>query len=248
MILILGGSSEARALALALTAKSVPIISSLAGRIKDPALPAGKVRIGGFGGVDGLTKYLRENAIQAVINATHPFAATISASAEAACAKNSVPLLRLLRPGWDSLPGAASWHWVLDTQEAGAVAAELSDRVFLTTGRQTAHEYIPALGSRFTAVRVVQAPSEPLPETWEVITSRGPYSLGSEREFMSSRRVGALVTKDSGGTYTSAKLTAATELGIDIVIIRRPEPGQARRVESVDGAVSWVTALSALPH
>ncbi|MET3803812.1 precorrin-6x reductase [Nakamurella sp. UYEF19] len=105
-VLILGGTAEGRALAVACTAVGIQVLSSLAGRMSNPALPVGAVRIGGFGGVVGLTAYLREQPITAVVDATHPFAATISASAASACSATSLPLLRLARPGWSDRPGA----------------------------------------------------------------------------------------------------------------------------------------------
>ena len=155
-ILILGGTSEARELAAALVASGADVISSLAGRVSRPALPAGRVRVGGFGGVDGLVDYLRAGKITAVVDATHPFAAQISANAAAATALAGVPLLRLERPGWRDHPQAGSWTWVADAAAARA-AAEAARRPFLTTGRQSLEAFLP-WADRRAIVRVVDPP------------------------------------------------------------------------------------------
>ncbi len=249
-ILILGGTGEARTLAAALDRRGIPATSSLAGRVSRPRLPAGQVRQGGFGGVDGLAAYLVENGVAAVIDATHPFAATISANAVAACARTGVPLLRYARPGWSGLPGADGWTWVADHQEAARAAAAPGERVFLSTGRQPLSHFTGPLAGHAVLVRVVDPVEEPLPAGWQVIERRGPYLLADERELLRSFRTTTLVTKDSGGDYTRPKLDAAAELGVRIVIVRRPEPasvGTASEPESVatlDEAVQWAVAAS----
>ena len=173
-VLIIGGTAEARALAADLVGAGVGVITSLAGRVRDPALPAGPVRIGGFGGVAGLVAFLIEERITAVVDASHPFAAQISISVERASAEVGVPLLRLERPGWGDHPHAASWAWVPDA-EAARVAIASYRRPFLTTGRQSLAAFLP-LADRPVLVRVVDPPEFALPERWTVITSRGPYA------------------------------------------------------------------------
>lgn len=237
-VLILGGTGEARTLARSLTEVDVPVVSSLAGRVNDPALPVGRVRIGGFGGPAGLADYLRGHGIRAVVDATHPFATGISASAAAACATVGVPLLRLARPGWADHPLASTWQWV--DGAAAAVRAAAGRRVLLTTGRRTLGDFIP-LDSPFVLVRVVDPVTTPLPAGWSVLTSRGPYTVPGELALMHDHRIEALVTKDSGGAMTEPKLVAAQRLGVRVVILRRPagEPG-VPAVAGLADSVAWV--------
>ncbi|GAB3306563.1 cobalt-precorrin-6A reductase [Epidermidibacterium keratini] len=242
-VLVIGGTAEARALAAALHACDVPVVSSLAGRVSNPALPEGEVRIGGFGGVDGLVDHLRAAGYDAVVDATHPFAARMSAHAATACEVAGVPLLRLQRPGWGGHRDAERWHWVRDIDDARRSAESLGDRAFLTTGRQTLDAF-RSWTDRYTLVRLVEEPSWPAPTSWEVLRSRGPYSLDSERELLRSRGIDVLVTKDSGGSMTEAKLQAAGELDIPVVVVRRPPvPEGVMAVDSVDDAVAWTVTL-----
>lgn len=225
MILILGGTSEARALAAALVDRGVEVLSSLAGRVSEPALPTGPVRIGGFGGIDGLTDFIRRHRVDAVVDATHPFALHISENAAAATTRTGVPLLRLERPSWRTHPDADAWTWVESTTDVIAVAPD-ARRPFLTTGRQSLADFLP-WADRAVLARVVDLPDLELPATWEIIRSRGPYQLAGERGLMRDHGTDLLVTKDSGGTLTEAKLTASAELGIRVVVIARPRPGSA---------------------
>ena len=239
--LILGGTAEGRALAAAAVAAELPVISSLAGRVSNPARPAGEVRIGGFGGVSGLTEYLVTQRISAVVDATHPFAATISASAARACSDTGLPLLRLARPGWSTRPEAGGWHWVGSTTAAAQAAFGLGDKAFLTTGRQSLEDFIQALAGRETLIRVVEPPVINLPPAWELIQDRGPYAPAAELQLMASRAVNVLVTKDSGGHYTEAKLNAAAVLGIPVVVVRRPAAARGVPVvDSPDDALAWL--------
>lgn len=219
MILVLGGTAEARALAGLLQHEGVDFVSSLAGRVERPRLPVGEVRVGGFGGVDGLAAFLDQ--VEAVVDATHPFAAGISANAAAACARTGTPLLRLERPGWSQAPGAEDWHWVGGHDEAAAVTATLGTRPFLTIGRQQLAAFTGPLAEAEALVRVVDEPDVPLPDAWVVRLDRGPYSLEGERALMTEHRADVLVTKDSGGTWTWPKIAAATELGVPVVVVRR---------------------------
>jgi precorrin-6A/cobalt-precorrin-6A reductase len=240
-VLLLGGTAEARALARSLHAADVPVVSSLAGRVRRPRMPVGDTRVGGFGGPEGLSAYLREDRVAAVVDATHPFAAGISANAAAACSATGVPLLRLARPGWAQEPGAQRWHWVEDHDTAAESAARLGSRVLLTTGRQQLGRFTGPLATHAVLARVVDPVEEPLPRGWQVLLDRGPYLLEGELALMHRHGTDVLVTKDSGGTHTRAKLEAADVLGVDVVVVRRPPavPG-VRTVTDVDAAAQWV--------
>lgn len=239
MILVLGGTGEARALAGALDASGVPVTSSLAGRVTQPRLPAGGVRIGGFGGPAGLADWLRETGVRAVIDATHPFAERISATAVSACETTGVPLLRLERPGWRECPGDR-WTWVDSLEAAAAALPPLGERVFLTTGRQGLAAFAQA--EAWCLIRCVEPPAPPLPARHELILDRGPYTLAGEGALLDRHHIDALVTKDSGGELTVAKLDAARERGLSIVVVRRPPRPAAETVGTIDEALAWLSA------
>jgi precorrin-6A/cobalt-precorrin-6A reductase len=241
MILIIGGTAEARALAAELVAADAAVITSLAGRVQDPAMPAGRVRTGGFGGVSGLVAFLLEERITAVVDASHPFAAQISTNVERASIEVGVPLLRLERPGWSDHPAARTWTWVPDAESA-RVAVEEFERPFLTTGRQSLATFL-SLADRRVLVRVVDAPEFPLPSRWVLLRSRGPYTYDSERTLMINHGIDALVTKDSGGDHTVAKLDAAADLGIRVVIIARPASSDhVPMVQTTAEVLDWLRA------
>jgi precorrin-6A/cobalt-precorrin-6A reductase len=239
-VLLLGGTGEARALAARLY-PGTDIISSLAGRVPDPALPAGPVRIGGFGGVDGLRQWLRDNDITAVVDATHPFAATMTAHAAQACADLTLSHLVLARPAWD--PGNAVVVGS-DTEAADTVARGGYSRVFLTTGRSGVAPFTDS--DAWFLIRVVTPPDAGLlPRHHEVLLSRGPYAYDDEYTLLRDNRIDVLVTKNSGGDLTAAKLEAADTLGVAVVMIQRPPlPAGVRTVHTVDEAVDWVRGLS----
>jgi len=250
-ILVLGGTTEARALAAALTtpagsrpAPEAPgrgdrfrVISSLAGRTSAPLLPAGEVRIGGFGGVEGLVAFLRERRIDVLADATHPFAAGISANAVTAAARTGVPLLVLRRPGWREQPGD-DWHRVPSLAEAAAALPRLGRRVFLTTGRQEIAAFA-ALDQCWFLARSVEPPAPPAPRHLEVVLDRGPFSLASELRLLRDHRIDVLVTKDSGGA--DAKLAAARENRTPVVMVDRPpSPAGIPTVTTVSDALAWL--------
>jgi precorrin-6A/cobalt-precorrin-6A reductase len=247
VILVLGGTAEARELAAALHDRGVPVTTSLAGRVTRPRLPPGEVRIGGFGGPDRLADWLRAHRVGRVVDATHPFAERISASAVAACAVAAVPLLRLERPGWGERPGDR-WHWVDALEEAATRVEGLGERVLLTTGRQGLAAFAGNEQAWFL-IRCVDPPGPPLPGRHEVLLDRGPYTLEGELELIDRHRIDVLVTKDSGGSYTSAKLEAARARGLPVVVVRRPARPASERVSTVEQALGWATAdPAALPH
>lgn len=244
-VLVLGGTSEARGLADLLVRQQIPVISSLAGRVARPRLPVGGVRIGGFGGADGLAEWIDEHAIRAVVDATHPFARRISAAAADATARTGVPLVRVVRPAWTA--GADDrWITVADMAAAAdAVRGRPGRRVFLTTGRQDVGAFA-GIDDAWFLIRVVDPPTGSLPARHEVLMSRGPYRRSDELAILRGHRIDLLVTKNSGGAMTSGKLAAAAELGIEVVMVQRPvQRGAAAldTVESVDEAGAWVSAV-----
>lgn len=238
-VLILGGTREARDLATLLADQpSLRVVSSLAGRVRDPALPVGEVRTGGFGGPDGLAAWLLEQRVAVVVDATHPFAATISVSAAAACAATGVPLLGLAREPWT--PGHDDrWHEVDSLADAAALLPGLGRRVFLTTGRQGLAAFA-AVNRAWFLIRCVDPPDGPLPADARVILARGPYDAVAERALMAEHRIDVLVTKNSGGPLTSGKLTAAAELGLPVIMVRRPPRPDVPRRSTPDEAARWV--------
>ncbi|BEL12069.1 cobalt-precorrin-6A reductase [Actinoplanes sichuanensis] len=237
-MLVLGGTTEARRLA-GMVADEFDVVTSLAGRTTDPLRPAGDVRIGGFGGVDGLTRYLRDERIDAVVDATHPFAAAISGNAAVACGASGVPLLMVKRPGWTAGPGD-EWHRVASLPEAAGLLPGLGRRVFLTTGRQGLAHFAGLDGCWFLA-RSVEPPTGAVPPHLEVLLDRGPFTVESERELIIGHRIDVLVTKDSGGA--DAKLVAARELGVPVLMVNRPPTPDARTVSTADAAASWLRTL-----
>lgn len=240
-VLLLGGTAEARTLAERLLGSDISLISSLAGRVARPRLPVGPVRIGGFGGVEGLRDWLVEHEASAVVDATHPFAERISAHAATACRSAGIPLLRLQRTGWAELPAADGWHWVADHHAAASAAARLGERPFLTVGRQPLPAFLGPLRDTDALVRVVDPPELVLPERWRVVLGRGPYTAEVEREMFGDHGADVLVTKDSGGGLTRPKLEVADALGLPVVIVRRPRaPAGVDTASDIEAALTWV--------
>ncbi|MFF1545443.1 cobalt-precorrin-6A reductase [Streptomyces sp. NPDC058291] len=241
-VLILGGTAEARRLAELLHGTpGLKVTSSLAGRVAAPRLPPGEVRVGGFGGAGALTTWLREHAVDAVVDATHPFAGTIGFHAVAAAAAARVPLLALRRPGWSPVEGDR-WYDAHSLAEAAALLPRLGRRIFLTTGRMGLAAFA-GLDDLWFLARSVEAPEPPCPAAMEVLLDRGPFTLDGERELLRRHRVDVLVTKDSGGTATAPKLTAAREAGLPVVVVRRPPaPAGLPVVPDPQEATRWIEA------
>ncbi|MFD7440019.1 cobalt-precorrin-6A reductase [Streptomyces sp. NPDC059909] len=245
-ILVLGGTTEARALAGSLHAGAcgpgVRVTTSLAGRVAAPRLPRGEVRIGGFGGAEGLAAWLREHQVDVLIDATHPFAGTISFNAARAAGQAHVPLLALRRPGWAPVAGD-DWHTAGSLADAAEVLPALGRRVFLTTGRMGLAAFAH-LDDLWFLVRSVDPPEPPHPARMEIVLDRGPFTLDGERALLSHHAVDVLVTKDSGAAATSPKLTAAREAGIPVVVVRRPPVPEGVPVAATpEEALAWVGAL-----
>ena len=236
-VLVLGGTTEARELAAALAARpGVRVTSSLAGRVSRPGALAGDVRIGGFGGAEGLAAWLREHEVDAVVDATHPFAAGITANAAAAAATTGVPAVVLRRPGWRPGPGDR-WHMADSLAGAAALLPSLGRRVFLTTGRLGLAAFADLPELHFL-VRSVEPPEPPLPAHTEVLLARGPFTTDDETALLREHRIDVLVTKDSGGAATAPKLAAARQLGVPVVVVRRPPlPEGVTAVPDVPGVL-----------
>jgi len=245
-VLILGGTTEGAALAIhCATMPGVDIVSSLAGRVRELARPPGAVRVGGFGGTAGLAAYLEAERIDGVVDATHPFAARISAHAAQACAASRLPLLALVRPPWRAMSGDR-WHDVADMSHAATLAPALGARVFLTVGRQELAPFA-ACADRWFLIRIIDAPTVPLPPQHTLLRARGPFAHDEEEALLRDHAVDVLVSKNSGGDATYPKIEAARNLGIPVVMVQRPPRPPVPYVESVAEAVAWIGTLRASP-
>ena len=233
-ILILGGTAEARQVANRLVAVGHEVITSLAGRTQDPILPEGGLRMGPFGGIPGLCAYLRAARIERLVDATHPYAGLISINAVAAAQATGVKLVRYMRPAWVPQAGQ-SWVHVESAQEA-ADALPANANVLLTTGHTGLATFLERTDCRLH-VRVIEAPETNLPPHAELITTRPPYRLEGELALLRRHGITHMVSKNSGGEQTSAKLEAAAQLGVTVIMIGRPAYGPALEVASVDAAL-----------
>lgn len=244
-ILLLGGTTESAALATRLAGDDrFDVTLSLAGRTREPRPQALPTRIGGFGGVEGLARYLRAERIDAVVDATHPFAATMSQNAAAATQACGVPLLALRRPAWAAQPGDR-WFCVADMPAAAVALGDRPRRVLLTIGRQDLAAFHAAPQHHYV-VRSVDAPApDVLPPGAEILLARGPFALDDERALLHSRRLDIIVSKNSGGAATEAKLAAARELGLEVVMVQRPSKPAAATVSTVEAALVWLVARHA---
>jgi precorrin-6A/cobalt-precorrin-6A reductase len=244
-VLVLGGTGEARAIAAALDdAPGVRVISTLAGRIAAPRLPVGEVRVGGFGGPAGLAAYIEAEAVDAVVDATHPFAERMSWSAFEACSATETTLLRLERPPFARDP-AIDWHEVSSLDEAAGLLPQAGRRVFLTTGRQGLAAFAPVTDA-FFLIRCVAAPDiAALPPDRSVLLDRGPFTREGELALIDRHALDVLITKDSGGDMTQAKLAAARERELPVIVVARPSRPAAQTVQTVQEALAW---LGEHPH
>jgi precorrin-6A/cobalt-precorrin-6A reductase len=239
-LLILGGSGEAAALARALDGDArYDVTLSLAGRTSAPLQLPGKLRKGGFGGAEGLARTLRDEKFDLVIDATHPFADQIKANAIEATRLAGVPLLAIRRPPWTPIDGD---NWILVESIEGAAVAlgETARRVFLTTGRDELRPFAKA-SPHFYLLRSVEAPApDELPAHVELIRARGPFRLEDELALLKEHAIDIIVTKNSGGGATYAKLEAARTLGLPVIMVRRPSLPEAQSVETVGEALQWL--------
>ncbi len=239
-VLILGGTAEAAALARALAGEPrVAVTTSLAGRTRAPAELPGAVRRGGFGGAQALADYLKTRAVDLLVDATHPFAARISRNAAQACAAAGVPRLVLTRPPWTAREGDR-WTPVPDAGAAAAALPGLGARVFLTIGRQELAAFA-GLDDIWFLVRLVEPPEDPIPlEDFRLVLGRGPFSLAQETVLLRAHGIEAVVSKNSGGAGTYAKIEAARALDLPVVMVERPALTEGETVETVAAARAWI--------
>jgi precorrin-6A/cobalt-precorrin-6A reductase len=239
-ILILGGTTEARQLAQRLAPRTdIAVTLSLAGRTVSPLAQPVPVRSGGFGGIPGLASYLRDAAVYALIDATHPYAATISAHAISAARQTHTPMIALRRPPWNAV-AADRWTEVLDAPDAVRSLGVAPRCVFLALGRQEIAPFASAPQHHYL-IRSVDPVQPPLavPHA-RYIEERGPFGEAEERALLAEHAIEAVVAKNSGGAATYGKIAAARSLGIPVFMIRRPaEPG-GRAVTDVDAAMAWL--------
>jgi len=238
-ILILGGTAEARHLANRLVAIGLQVTTSLAGRTQAPLLPQGAVRIGPFGGVAGLCDYLRANGTERLVDATHPYAGRISGNAVEAAAQTAVPLVRFMRPPWTPLPGQ-EWTSADDAGQA-AEALPRGAKVLLTIGHAGLDHFVARADCQLF-LRVIEAPDLALPAHVQMIQSRPPYALEDEIGLMRDHGITHLVSKNSGGSQTAAKLEAAHKMGVQVLMIARPAYNAALEVADIEAVLEALNA------
>lgn len=237
-LLILGGTTEANALAKAVAEKGIPAIYSYAGRVDNPRPQPLPVRVGGFGGPEGLAGYLRDHEVTHVIDATHPFAAQMSGNAVAACRETDVPLAALTRPAWEVQDGD-QWHHVADIDGAVAALSGAPQRVFLAVGRMHLEDFA-AQPQHHYLLRLVDEPDGlPLPHC-DVVVSRGPFTEADDRALMKQHGIELVVSKNAGGSGARAKLDAARALGVPVLMIDRPALPQRTELTNVAQVLDWL--------
>lgn len=238
-VLILGGTGEAAAVAeLAVAEKRWHVLTSLAGRTKAPRALPGEVRVGGFGRVAGLAQYMRANGVTTLVDATHPFAVTISQHAHEACEQLGIPRVLLRRTPWQPTP-EDDWVVVSGFAEASKRIPGHARRVFLTTGKQNLADFV-AHDDKWFLVRVVDKPQSVPLAHYELVVARGPFSETEETELLGHHRIDTLVAKNSGGTGTYAKVVAARKLGVPVVMLLPPAPTPGEYVGTPAEIIAWL--------
>ena len=239
-VLVLGGTAEASALAAALADRGIKVVTSLAGRTREPAPIAGAVRVGGFGGATGLATYLSDHEVSACIDATHPFATEISRNAFAAATLTGVPLLHLVRPEWAERSGD---DWLrVPTLETAAQSLPIGVTALLALGRQHLHVFGARRDVKFVVRSIEPLPRDVLPQARRIL-SRPSKSSKDEAEFFRRENVQVIVSRNSGGPGAYAKIVAARELGLRVVMIDRELPPPGPRVSCLEDCVEWIAAL-----
>jgi precorrin-6A/cobalt-precorrin-6A reductase len=239
-VLILGGTTEARLLAGHLAGRAgLDVTLSLAGRTASPATQPVPVRVGGFGGAAGLADYLGSEHIDALIDATHPYASVISASAVAAAKKTAVPLVAMRRPPWIAAAGDR-WTEVSNIREAVLTLGPAPRRVFVALGRNELAPFNEAPQHHYL-IRSVDPVDPPLPLPHATyVTGRGPFGEADDRALLIAHRIEFIIAKNSGGAATYGKIVAARALGIGIIMLRRPRASDAPAVQTVAEALAWL--------
>jgi precorrin-6A/cobalt-precorrin-6A reductase len=239
-ILILGGTMQARELAERLAKRTdLDVIVSLAGRTKSPAPQPVPVRTGGFGGAVGLAEYLAKERIDALVDATHPYANIISANAAAAARQAGVALIAFRRPPWPAVAGDR-WTEAADVVDAVRRLGQHPRRVFVTLGRTELAPLSEAL-QHFYLIRSVDPVEPPLPlPSVRYVTDRGPFSAADDRALMRAHAIDAVIAKNSGGVASYGKIAAARALDIEVIMLRRPAPPDAPAVDTVDAVIAWL--------
>ncbi|NYF89511.1 cobalt-precorrin-6A reductase [Tunturiibacter empetritectus] len=241
-ILILGGTGEGTELALRLAHRpDLYTISSLAGRVSEPKRPEGIVRVGGFGGVDGLVSFLVKERIGMVVDVTHPFAVRISHNAELACARLGLSLIAFIRPPWTKTK-ADIWHEVKDFKEAASLVDFQKRRVLLSIGRQELNSFAACHNAWFL-IRAIEEPNGPLPRFHQILLQRGPFDLSEELRLLENHSINYVVSKNSGGPATYTKIQAAQLLKIPVVMVKRPVKHTASTVETLEEVLMEVDRL-----
>jgi precorrin-6A/cobalt-precorrin-6A reductase len=244
-LLILGGTGEAAALArgaLARFGDRMAVTTALAGRTRHPGPIPGQVRIGGFGGAPGLAAYLIEHAVDRLVDATHPFAVEISRAARHATDRGGVPRLVLLRPPWRRHP-LDRWIEVDSIEAASLLVGRIGKRAWLTVGSGSLAPFAREARVHYV-VRMIDPPREELPlRSHDIVLGRGPFSLPEERQMLQRHAIDVLVCKASGGPATEAKLLAARERGLPVIMVRRPPRETGPAVATVEAALDWLAGL-----
>jgi precorrin-6A/cobalt-precorrin-6A reductase len=244
-VLLLGGTTEANQIGRALVAAGVAGVYSYAGRTATPVPQPLPTRVGGFGGVDGLADYIRQEHITHVIDATHPFASQMSGHAVEACAKTSTPLIAYLREPWVESP-SDKWQHVDSFESAASALPEQPARIFLAIGRQHLAPFA-AQPQHFYLLRLVDVldTAMPLPDT-EIVLARGPFTIEGDLALLRAHRITHIVTRNAGGEGAKAKLDAARALGLPVIMIDRPSLPERSTAQNVEEIMRWLTHSACL--
>lgn len=239
-VLILGGTTEASALARVLVDRAdLDVVLSLAGRTETPIRPPIAHRIGGFGGVAGLIEFLKSQTISGVIDATHPYAAQMTQHAAQACAALDIPRLIFTRPAWVPVKGD-QWQSVRDVEAAVDALGASPKRVFLTVGRLSLAAFRRADGHSYLVRSIDQPDASEMPRDTKLILARGPFTVEDETQLMRAEHIDLLVTKNSGGAQTDAKLAAARALQIPVIMVERPALPESRVTYDLQEALAFI--------
>ncbi len=235
-VLILGGTADAVRIAQSMSGNA-HVLYSLAGRTREPNLPDCRIHTGGFGGADGLAAYIAENNIDALLDATHPYAATMATNAAAACQKAEIPGAKYLRPAWRA-EEADNWIAAKDYEEAARLLSDMGDRVFLSTGSQNL-EAFTIQKDKFFLIRAVEPPESIPFDIYSLLLARGPFERSGETMLLSKYDIQVVVSKNSGGPLV-AKLLAARDRKTPVIMIDRPQPPEGDVIESEEGVIDWL--------